>query len=436
MQFSLSALLKVLSEMPQSPCYWVGLSGGLDSVVLLRSLVLVKKHFHWQLKAVYINHHWHAQADQWGIWCQRLCLQENIFFIQQDVYPSKAGNLEANARSARYQAFAELLETKDSLLTAHHQDDQAETFLLQLFRGSGPLGLAAMPPIQSFAQGFHIRPLLFFSRADLAYFAQQQGWTWIEDPSNQDIRYARNFLRHKIIPQLETYYPGVKTALARSAQLQAETVELLDNLAFEDLKKIQGPLKNTLSIQVIKQLSLSQQHNVIRFWLRQLQFSLPSQVKLKEIIQIFSVKSDSNPLISWDNIEIRRYQDLLYAMPKLCFPQKDQILYIQDTTPVDLVCIQKQLIWQTTDYGIDIQMLRKGFMIKFRQGGEKCKLAGNKYVKPVKQIFQEKHIPPWERQYLPFLYQNNQLVAIANIGVCQPFASYGKVFTPILKDIL
>jgi tRNA(Ile)-lysidine synthase len=221
---------------------------------------------------------------------------------------------EAVARDLRYQELAQLLDKDECVLTAHHADDQAETVLLQLFRGSGTKGLAAMPEHKGFMQGALIRPLLGFTRAELRQYAVQNHLNWIEDESNENIGIERNFVRHKLMPIIKDHWPGIVTTLGRVAEHCAEASELSTALAAQDYAKVLGSEPDTLSIKNLLTLSNARQANVIRYWLHKLNLPTPSSIKLKHIqTDVLYCRKEANPVVHWHGAEVRRYRDDLYA---------------------------------------------------------------------------------------------------------------------------
>jgi tRNA(Ile)-lysidine synthase len=215
-RFSPDALLMQLRELPDPTCYWVALSGGMDSRVLLHGLHALSPELAIPIKAIHLNHGLNRHAREWAYFCQQVCERLGIVchVLTIDARPAAGQSPEAWARQLRYQAMEGLLEQGDILLIAHHQYDQAETLLLQLLRGAGPHGLAAMPRWVEFGLGWLGRPLLDFTRNTLKTYATAQGLTWIEDPSNQDTRFDRNLLRQAILPLLKQRWPSLSVLLA------------------------------------------------------------------------------------------------------------------------------------------------------------------------------------------------------------------------------
>lgn len=364
--------------------FLIAYSGGMDSHVLLHKLVALRQQNPaLQLRAAHIHHGLSKNADSWVEHCGKICADLKVDYIVKyiKVNKHKGHSLEATARDLRYQEFAKLLAEDEYLVTAHHADDQAETVLLQLFRGSGVDGLAAMPA----EKGKHLRPLLHLSRQELYQYAKQNNLHWIEDESNENIGIDRNFIRHKLLPNIKAKWPGVVTALGRTAKNCAAASEVINILAEHDYAKILGSVPNTLSIKKTLNLSIIRQNNVIRYWLGKLNLPIPSKIKLQHIrTDALNCRTDAKPLVHWRGAEVRRYKDDLYAMEPLgAFDPKTKIQELQNSG------ILKQ-------YGENIA-------IRFRQPGD-----------GLKKIMQEHNIPPWLRDRIPLLYRDGVFVAVVS----------------------
>ncbi|MCK4709721.1 MAG: tRNA lysidine(34) synthetase TilS, partial [Gammaproteobacteria bacterium] len=283
----------------------VAYSGGLDSHVLLHLMHACQ----FNTLAVYIDHGLQDKSSSWSAHCASVCKALEIPFqsISVNAQPDKGQSTEASARGARYKALAEVMQAGDILLTAQHLHDQAETFILQLLRTAGPAGLSAMPEVKSFAAGYHLRPLLKTQRSELEAYAKQQQLSWIEDPSNTDQNYDRNFLRHSVVPVLQKRWPSINQTLSNASLLQAEASELMTELAAIDAEgMIDG---DTLDIRQLQQLSSARQKNSIRYWLQQLSLDIPTAKRLDEILgPMLTAADDKSPLVSWSQTEVRRFQ--------------------------------------------------------------------------------------------------------------------------------
>lgn len=423
--FSLEKLSTALCPVKSSPKLWLGFSGGLDSYVLLHALCqLPEKN---RLHALHINHGWHANAAEWAHYCQHICDNLNVpcTVIAIDAKPQPGTSPEAYARAARYAAFANMLQPNDCLLTAHQQDDQAETLLLQILRGAGVNGLAAMPELCEFSNGQHLRPLLHFSRSDLENYAKLHNLVWIEDESNTDLRFDRNYIRHKVLTTLKQRWPAASKTLARVAKNCAEAKTLLASQAEQDLLRVQTQRSHILSISALKKLNASQQYNVLRHWLARLNFATPHQTHLQQIITNSVLGSeDGCPQITWNDVVIRRYQDGLYALHQS--PPDDQQLTLSWdlTSPLTLANHATLTARQVIGAGIRCEALKMcKVTVRFRQGGERFHPQHRSGSHPLKKLLQEWHIPPWERDHVPLIYCDEQLIAVAGHAVHADFAA-------------
>ena len=389
--------------------YIIGFSGGLDSTCLLHRLVNDVHIDNSRLVAVHINHNVSPSAKQWQAHCQQFCADHSIQFkaISLTILDAEKKGFEAAARDARYAAFAELMEADDILLTGHHQDDQAETFLLQALRGAGVNGLAGMPYSKVFANGEHQRPLLTLSRAELLDYAQRNDLSWVEDESNQEIDYARNFLRHEVIPRLQQRWPSVQQSFAQSSQYAAEAMALAEALAIQD---IHACLTERLSLSITRLQTFEpvRQKNMLRYWLQQ-KCSLPSGRVLDRIFtEVIPAAADAMPLVSWKGGNVRRYQDELYCDTKEEVAG-DPLIEWDWQQPIDI--INQRYCVQAASMGIPKDSLPKNIMIQFRQAGDKVSLFGNKQRKSLKKLLQLWQVPPWQRESLPLFFAEHRLIA-------------------------
>jgi tRNA(Ile)-lysidine synthase len=411
----------------------IALSGGLDSVVLLDTVCkAIQANSSAEPTEVWVFHIHHGlqkPADQWLEFCEKLAKQYRVHFDFRLLHfaDQSQGNIEARARAERYEALTDLCVEHgiEDLLLAHHQNDQAETVLLQLLRGSGVAGLSGMPLSRlNASQGDPItlwRPLLNQSRADLEVYAKENKLKWVEDPSNQNTRYRRNAIRKEIIPRLEKIQPGAIANLARSADLLAHSQVLLDRLARLDGKGIlQGKnLKLTPLLELAK-IDKPAANNLLRYWLRLNDLAMPSQERLESWwSDLIAVKADSS--LEWlhDEANIYLWRSVLQVASR-----KFSQWVFQD------VPARSKLLGLPADW---VNRARSEGLIeeKLRQGAEKIQIKPNTPRKSLKNLFQESATPPWER-LTPLLYINNELVAVAGVGVSYPhLASTGKRVLPV-----
>jgi len=369
---------------------WVAFSGGVDSCVLLHLLQSTLKKS--ALKAVHINHQLLPESVSWEKHCRSICKNLNIplKIIRVTIIKKPGESLEAKAREARYAAFKKILKKNDILFTAHHQEDQAETVLLQLFRGAGLRGVSAMPKIMPFGQGRLYRPLLMLNQQFILDYAKSQNLHWLDDPSNQNTQFDRNYLRHQVLPVLQQRWPKISKILARFSQHCAEQEKILMDTAANDI-----------SCADFKTLSPSRQKNILRYQIKHHKLPVPGEKILDEILKIVSANTDRNPCVKWPGGECLRFKYKLYfrASPLLSPKFNPQKLNPQ------------QLSWCKK------YLHPKKFTVKFRQGGEKFKPANSARTRTLKNLFQEWKIPPWERPTVPLAYQHNKLIAVIGYAV-------------------
>ncbi len=401
-------------------------SGGLDSHVLLHIFASYKI----ELTVIYVDHGVNAKSTEWGLHCERTCRDLNIKFIQKKLHKTRdLLNLEEKLRQSRYQLFESLLEKNDILLTAHHQNDQAETLLLQLCRGAGLPGLSAMPRIKTLGQGFHARPLLDFTRDDLLRYAQYHQLNWIEDESNANPQFTRNFLRHEVMPILTKRWPTITNTLARVAENCMDAQRLIDLSTQDLLVETQGGETGTLSVKKLLLLDFVEQRHVLRAWISQVKFLLPSQVKMQQILQtILLAREDKTPCVGWGNVEIRRYRDDLFLMEKLGLHDSKQIIPWDMLKPLVIPNIG---ILKTDSLRTDL----KNITVRFRQGGEMLRLPGREHHHQLKKLFQAWGVLPWHRDRIPLVYKDDMLVAVVGYWF-DPFSFKNCDQPPILLQSL
>ena len=397
----------------------VALSGGLDSVVLLDTVCKAQaKNSLTHIYAFHIHHGLQKQADDWLIFCEKLAKKYKIHFDFRLLHltgSQEQGNIEARARAGRYEALTDLCVEYgiEDLLLAHHQNDQAETVLLQLLRGAGVAGAAAMPSSRQLdsKQGKITlwRPLLDQSKKELEVYAKEHKLKWIEDLSNQDSKYRRNAIRKTIIPALEKIQPEAISNLARSAGLLAEAQTLLDRLAMQDGKTIL--LKNGIELKQLIELAkkdLPAANNLLRYWLKTNGLTMPSQERLAAWWRdLNTVKAGAQLEWAHDEKSIRLWRGVLQI--------EDLKLgkWIFKTIPTSSKTAGFPSLWVK-------EAQQKGLLThKNRSGSEKIQIKANAPRKTLKNLFQEGDVPPWQRN-APLLYINEELIAVAGVGLSYP----------------
>ncbi len=398
----------------------VAFSGGLDSTVLLALAARLGREQGRAVRAVHIAHGLQAAAEPWPAHCARVAESLGVACetISIQVALGPRVSLEAAAREARYQALAEAMQPCEILLTGHHLDDQAETLLLALKRGAGVAGLAAMPMRKPFGPGQQWRPLLTCSRQQLEDFAREQGVSWVDDPSNADDDFDRNFLRNRILPPLLEQWPSFNRTLARSAELCAEQMELAQELAEQDLPGLLNPA-GALSVNGLQTLSRARRHNVLRHWLQQHGIHC-SRSQLQAVWQELALaRADAEPEVRLGRRSIRRYQGFLYLPTEEATSRPLASLRAEEW----LHCGVGQLRLSPVSQGADLVagLNPEQLQIAFQIPGLRARPAGRSGSRPLKKLWQEYGIPPWQRPQIPLLMLGTELVAALGIFVCQTY---------------
>lgn len=414
-------LLSFLQTHPATK-YYLAYSGGLDSHVLLHaSAALQAQHPQtFQFYAIHIHHGLQASADVWVEHAEQICTALNLPLkvIYLNLKPAAGESIEAIARQARYQAVSECLAANEILLTAHHQDDQAETFLLNALRGSGGTGLAAMPQLRALGAGQLGRPLLAFSRAQLEAYAQQYQLQYVDDPSNAQIQFDRNYLRHAILPCLQERWPAVSQTLSRAANWQAEQQQVLEHLLAAQLPQFVGNQAHTLSATALNNQDEFMQKALVRYWLQNQGFTMPSAKKLQHILtDVLASAADATPYVAWGTCEVRRYRDDVYALKPLSQHDAKQIIVWTDVEqdlylPSLEQSLSKDLL--SNELKQEAAAANLAITVGFRQGGERVQRAHSHSLE-LKTLFQAAGIPPWERERVPLIYLGEQLRLVVGI---------------------
>lgn len=403
----------------------LALSGGLDSVVLLHLLIQARRRLVFELHAMHVHHGLSPNADTWAEFCKQQCaLHEvplKIVYVKLD-QSSKLG-IEAAARQLRYQAlFADQTIAGDDrfVVMAHHQDDQAETLLLQLMRGAGVKGLSAMAAVDKTRH--LLRPLLDVPRQTLADYAGQHGLVWCDDESNLDTHFERNFLRHEIMPVLVSRYPAVQSTLARTAAHLAEANDLLELLARQDAES--RIIDNSLCLKGLAELDLARAKNLLRWWLGQNQLAMPTAEHLSEMIQqLLHAKSDADLAIKLQDKAIRRYQRRAYIGQDKALTPFD--LVWSGEASLDLPHGGKLNFFAVEGRGLSVKYVMHKLRITHRTGGERFKPHAARPTRTLKHLLQEINMPPWQRTHLPLIYWNDTLAYVPGIGAAHDLAASG-----------
>lgn len=414
----MSSIAHLEAQLANEQSVLLAYSGGLDSSVLLHQMVLLRSQYPaLQLRAVHIHHGLSPLADSWVEHCRQQCAQWQVpLEVVHVAVDARQGGIEAAARAARYQAFRQRLLPGEVLLTAQHLDDQSETLLLALKRGSGPAGLAAMPQQHWLGQHRHIRPLLDHSRQQLEAWAHHYQLTWIEDDSNADSRYDRNFLRLDIMPLLNARWPHFARAVARSATLCGEQEHLLDELLAELLTSLVDSA-GSLSIPPMLEMSDARRFALLRRWIAQQQGSMPSRDALRRIWQeVACSRDDAVPRLRLGQYEVRRYRDRLYWLPLMSSLAGCHLTWTEITQPLPLPDGLGYL--RQHDSGIALRRPADGERVSVRfQAQGSFHIVGRAGSRPLKKLWQEMGIPPWQRERTPLIFYGDGLIAAAGVFI-------------------
>jgi tRNA(Ile)-lysidine synthase len=420
---------KLKADLLSRSDWCVALSGGLDSSVLLYGMCQLRQEFDGiTVRAIHINHGLHPRSAEWAADCEEFCRKLGVILRSEMVRVDRnaSDGVESAARRARYDLFSEVLATNECLLTAHHQDDQTETLLLRLLRGSGTHGLASIADRRRFGRGWLLRPLLEMSRAELESYARAAGINWIEDPSNLDTSIDRNFIRLKVLPILRGRWPGLGQTFGRAARLARESAGLLDTLAEDDslgLLQARG-----LNVEGLQRLDPARQRNVVRHCLCSLDLTVPSEVQLRVgLAQLLSARADAQPVLRWPGGQIRRYRGCLYILafdPDGVRESLPAEYEWDGRGPVEMGPIRGRLrLAASSSTGLAKSAISEGVVIRFRGGGERIQESNQCYHKSLKKMFQAHGVVPWMRQHVPLLYVGDQLLAVGDLWIAADAAA-------------
>lgn len=402
----LAALTDFITTYGTNRTYWIAYSGGLDSNVLLSLFAKLSQQFPLSIKAIHVNHHLHQDADQWAQQCRQQAGLYGVDYIELSLnLQLKTGDsLEALAREKRYDALVSYLHTDDMLVCAHHQNDQAETILMQLFRGAGVKGLAAMPMLKAFGKGYLARPLLNCTRQQLQDYAAMHHIQWVDDTSNLNTAFLRNFIRHDILPMVSEKIAGVQQALSRTAGHCAEAQSLLDDYAALLLTTVTGSKPNTLSGEKLTSLPDKAQRLVLRYWIAKAGFLLPPATKMKTLLTtVLTAKADKLPQVTWQSASIRRYRDDLFVLPH----------------PLPVYAVKRRAV-----IGKGVRADSDQLQLKNRLGGEIIRLPKRGH-RTLKHLYQELGVPPWERN-VPLLFSGDNLIAVIGHAIAEGYEAKGE----------
>ena len=409
-----SRLLTALSPWCAAPGWCVAFSGGLDSTVLLHLMVSLSRRMALPpVRAVHVEHGLQAVAAAWPAHCQHVCTALGVPLRVRAVQVAPGASLERAAREARYAALADELEVGELLLTAQHRDDQAETLLFRLLRGAGVRGLAGMPASRALGRGHLLRPLLTVSRAELEAYAAAHQLQWVEDPSNGDVQYSRNYLRQQVLPVLKQRWPQAATSMARTAEHLREAQDLLDELARLDLASLSEPSRfawltlPSLPLAPLLALSVARQRNLLRYWLAPMT-ALPDSDHWAGWCDLRDAGLDAAPIWKLADGELHRADGRLWWLSGQ---------WLRPLDPLDLPCDRfcaSVVLPGNGHVHLQGELPQGRWHLRYRQGGESLRVPG-RGSRDLKRLLNERAVPAFVRGRLPLLYRGEQLLGVPNL---------------------
>ena len=392
----------------------IALSGGLDSSFLLA--LMSKIALPGQLRALHVDHGLHADSERWQAFCVELCESFGVQLHSEriDLAASDGASLEAVAREARYSALASMLQPQEVLLTAHHADDQLETALFRLVRGAGVRGMCGIVDFSAFARGYLARPLLGFTRERIGTIAEEWELRWIEDPSNADTRFDRNYLRKEVTPAVRAHWPAAAHAAVRVGSAMRDAEEILLDMARIDARELDG--LERVPCGLLRGLSPARQRNLLRYAIRELELPAPTARQLTELRNGLAVtRPDAKTQICWPGGEARVYRDHLYLFAPIERNTDRQAVGPLSPSKPWIGSIGELVLRPAAGIGLPDAWVREGLSVGFRHGGEMFQPLNRPHARPLKKWFQEAGIVPWMREWIPLIMRNESIVAVADI---------------------
>jgi tRNA(Ile)-lysidine synthase len=421
----------------------VAFSGGADSTALLAALAQLERP-PLKVRALHVDHRLHPHSVRWVAHCRRVAraLGVPLQVRTANVARLRGESPEAAARAARYQLLAAALAPQEALLTAHHEDDQLETVLLQLLRGAGLAGMAAMPARAAFARGALVRPLLSWSRAELTAWVRSQGLEWIEDPGNAELRHDRNYLRTRVLPLIRERWPAAAATVARAARHAAEAQRLLDALGAADAARASfGPM---LSAKRLRALPPERCRNALRFWITAAGYRTPPASRLEEIAgPLLQARADAQPVVTWEGALLQRQADLLSlraasggapgaspgalpgsgrsrraaAQPPAAAARFEEVSWPwrRRRTCALPAPLGRLTLKRDARGPLDLEALPATLTIRARRGGERLRPLRGGRRRALKNLLQEARVPVAERARLPLIFAAETLIAVAGL---------------------
>ena len=412
-----------LEQFEAAPQILVGFSGGLDSTVLLHLICELLPPE--RITAVHINHGLSKNADGWQQQAKTFCDSLGVPLISESVVVNETGaGLESAARDARYKVFEKHLVKGAVLLLGHHADDQVETVLFRLLRGSGARGLSGIPQTRAVGLGHLIRPLLNRSKASLQVYAEAHQLAWVEDESNQQEQFDRNYLRNAVMPTLAQRWPDYVQGIMRSAEQSGQADQLAEAVARADIALLDPRSEQggwSLDLTLLVELEPLRQKNLLRYWPEVYGLAALGQTFIDEVFSsLLTAREDSEPKILRADLQLCRYRQRLYLLQRSGRPKADLSLCLFWSVDEPLVLPDGNLLNAELVLGEGLRLEGiERLEVRFRSGGERCQPLGREHSNSLKKLLQEYGLEPWWRERVPLFYIDQQLVAVGNLWVCE-----------------
>ncbi len=408
--------------------YVIAFSGGMDSHVLLYAMTEVRKYLDADIVALHVNHGISIAADHWVEHCRQVCQQMKVQLEVVSVRVDQSlPSLENELRTARYAVFEENLHAEDVLLLAHHADDQAETLLQRLFRGSGHKGAAGMPRMRAIGKARLLRPLLDVPRSELREYAERAGLQWIEDDSNTDEVFDRNYIRHTLLPIVANRWPGYRSTLMRNAEVNGQADQCLAFFMKREIERLNWSGRE-LDVEQLQHYESPIQLNLLRSWIASFGFPTPSYEQLCQILSsVVNSRVDAQPVVEWAGIMVRRYRGKLYAGRRLFAHNAERIIQWRLPAKIQDPAFGQLSVMSSLSGGIRMSEVIEPVTVRFRRGGERCRPKGRQGSHPLKKLLQEYGVPPWLRERVPLVYIGENLAAVADLWVCHEYSEHEEV---------
>lgn len=410
-----------VTELPNVQRVLLAVSGGVDSMVLLHSAVTAQ--LPQPMVVVHVNHQLSPFAADWQAHVSDCCARLGVDCVSLMVRVEQQGaGLEEAARQARYAAIERHLLPGDLVLMAHHRQDQLETFFLRLARGAGVRGLAAMAPLREWGSAKLGRPFLSIDRFTIEAYARTHALTWVDDESNTNDHFDRNFLRLNVIPLLQQRWPDLPLQAAKAMEQLRQSDTLLNEFAEEDLKHCH-PRSERLGVSIemapLRIWSESRRYNLIRYWLASQGYRAPSRKRLVELDTLLTAKRDQNPLLDWGDCEVRRYRERIYCLPSGWSSVHSTALDCSSNDDVDLG--GHQLKWTAASPGLPSGNYRVVLRAQAPEG-LRAHPVGRAHSQVLKKLLQEYGLEPWLRDHLPLIFLGDRLMAAGDLWIEQSAA--------------